>query len=381
MAKIAIYVQHLLGAGHLVRAMSLAEALSVTGHNVLLLSGGFPIERKVTDYEIFQLPPTKAVEGNYRNLVDKNYDPIDDSWREKRASVLLGTIQRFSPQLVITETFPFGRKYFRFELEPLIDWIKDQNSVRLLASIRDILQRRSHKKNRIAVKTIHEYYDGILVHADETLFSLDASFELCHEIEHKLLYTGYIHEPPQAIHSSKESIDGYNEIIVSGGSGDVSSNLIETTLKAIPLSKAKFHTWRLLTGRSNNNTFHSTKSNIIIEPNRTDYLALLSRCSLSVSQAGYNTSMDILSSHAKSLMIPFVGDGETEQNDRAIALQQAGRLIQLAESELTPKNLATAIDKALYMTPKHIEVNVNGAANSAKIITDNLKTWKTDIHV
>jgi len=42
------------------------------------------------------------------------------------------------------------------------------------------------------VETIKQYYDAVLVHADEVLFKLDASFPLSYEIEDKLIYTGEI---------------------------------------------------------------------------------------------------------------------------------------------------------------------------------------------
>ncbi|MCP4983973.1 MAG: glycosyl transferase, partial [Gammaproteobacteria bacterium] len=132
--RVAIYVQHLLGAGHLVRAMSLAESLSRSGHQVLLLSGGFPIERAVDGYQYFQLPPTRAIEGSFSRLVDKYGKAVDESWRKSRRLMLMAEVARFEPDLVITETFPFGRRQFRFELEPLINWVKKQPSVRLMAS-------------------------------------------------------------------------------------------------------------------------------------------------------------------------------------------------------------------------------------------------------
>ncbi len=377
--RVAIYVQHLLGAGHLVRAMSLAESLSHSGLQVLLLSGGFPIDRAVEGYQYFQLPPTRAIEGDFNRLVDEYGKTIDESWRKNRGAMLMAEVAKFEPDLVITETYPFGRRQFRFELEPLISWVKKQPSVRLMASIRDVLQRRNDAKNRLTVEIIEHYYDGVLVHADESLFQLDASFPLSHEIEDKLIYTGYIHQPANIQTASLQKGEGYcdgqDEIIVSGGSGTVSARLIETARLARPLSSAKSRVWRLLTGRDLSRAAESPEAGLIIEPNRPDFFSLLSRCALSVSQAGYNTTLDVLASGARSLMIPFSGDGETEQNDRAQALENAGRVIRVTESDLTPESFAQAIDRALEMEPAKIKVNLNGAANSALLITQKLEEW------
>ena len=399
--KIAIYVQHLLGAGHLVRAMSLAEALSEHGYRVLLLSGGFPIERSVEGYGYFQLPPTRAIDGDFTRLVDERDKAIDEAWRNSRAAMLIDELTKFEPDLVITEAFPFGRRQFRFELEPLINWVREQASVYLMASIRDVLQRRSDAKNRLSVETIEQYYDAVLVHADNALFDLNASFPLSHEIEHKLIYTGYIHQSankytplstkkgplvdaPGLIHPTigspfsgveASTHDGYDEIIVSGGSGTVSTRLIEVARQARPLSAARERVWRLLTGRDQSRVVSRPQTGLILEPNRADFYTLLSRCALSISQAGYNTTLDVLASGARSVMVPFSGQGETEQYDRAQALERAGRLIMLPEPELTPQNLAHAVDRALEMQVKQFEVDLHGARNSARLISQKLEEW------
>ena len=369
--RIAIYVQHLLGAGHLVRAMTLAEALSDKGHNVLLLAGGFPIERTVGNYEYCQLPPTRAIEGDFSRLVDEHGQPLSDHWRHSRADFLMNRVQLFAPHMIITETFPFGRRQFRFELEPLLKWVEEQASVQLVSSIRDVLQRRSVDRDQATVELVRRYYDAVLVHGDERLFRLDASFALADEIADLLIYTGYIHQPGGQADVgglNGKPLAGENEVIVSGGSGSVSSELLEVAKRARPLSRARTLTWRLLTGRDGSSQPNQDEPGLIIEPNRPDFIELLGRCALSISQAGYNTSLDVLVSGAPAVMVPFAGDGETEQTDRARALERAGRVVQLPESALTPERLASCVDRAMNMKPASLGIDINGAANSAEIL-------------
>ena len=374
--KVAIHVQHLLGAGHLVRAMSLAEALARHGCEVLLLSGGFPIERPVAGYRLVQLPPARAQGQDFTRLFDVNGIPVDDAWRQHRAEQLLQQVRAFRPQLLITETFPFGRRQFRFELDPLIEWARQQSSLFLLASVRDVLQRRSEKRNRQTVETLKQYYDAVLVHADETLFRLDASFPLSHEIADQLLYTGYIYQGADALNvrerrrhaRADRSGDGWGEIIVSGGSGTVSARLLETAQRARSLGNARNRVWRLLTGRDRSGPPVQPREGLVLEPNRPDFYSLLCRCELSISQAGYNTTLDVLASGARSVMVPFSGDGETEQSDRARALESAGRVLTVAESELAPRKLAYAVNRALEREPVALALNIDGADRSARII-------------
>lgn len=376
--KIALYVQHIMGAGHLVRGMSLAEALSAEGHQVLLISGGFPIDRPVKAYEYFQLPPTQAIENNFIKLVDEYDQPISDAWREKRCEILLNRLATFKPDLVITETFPFGRRIFHFELEPLMYWVHAQPNMYLMASIRDVLQRRTEDKNRFTVDVVQKYYDGVLVHADERLFKLDASFMHTDKIADKLYYTGYIHDAVDAPADDGSGI-GRDEIIVSGGSGKVSAQLMAVAPLARPLSAARSRVWRMLTGRNRSLAPHSPEPGLIIEPNRDDFYALLGRCALSVSLAGYNTTLDVLASGARSVMVPFVGSHETEQSDRAVALERAGRIIQVPETELSPRTLAQAIDRALEMPMVQLDVNMHGARTSARIVSEKLAQWQAGV--
>lgn len=366
--RVVIVVQHLLGAGHLIRAMLLAEALAKSNCHVILFSGGFPIDRAVNGYEFFQLPSTQAKDTDFTNLVDEQGQRITDDWRQRRADILLSSIRNFKPDIVITETFPFGRRQFRFELEPLIQWVQKQKKVRLIASIRDILQRRTNKRNQQTVETLKQYYDAVLVHGDEQLFNLQASFDLTKHIQHLLHYTGYI-QPSRLVKNTHQTTLLTNEIIVAGGTGTVSRPLLKTANVTSTLFKQSKYSWRLLTGLPLQSLNISPNNNVVIEKNRPDYYTLLSNCALSISQAGYNTSLDILSSGVRSLMVPFSGDGETEQTDRAQALAQAGRVVCLSESNLSPNTLTDAVKKALALPFKKLNIQTDGAANSAVYVT------------
>ena len=70
MAKIRalIWVQHLLGIGHLQRAAALARALTEREFDVLLVSGGMPLQGLDLGVARFeQLPPLRATDANSNN--------------------------------------------------------------------------------------------------------------------------------------------------------------------------------------------------------------------------------------------------------------------------------------------------------------------------
>ena len=59
--KVFFYVQHLLGIGHLRRAVTLAQALEAAGFEVTLASGGKPVEGlPMQGFRLSQLPPAQS---------------------------------------------------------------------------------------------------------------------------------------------------------------------------------------------------------------------------------------------------------------------------------------------------------------------------------
>lgn len=115
---------------------------------------------------------------------------------------------------------------------------------------------------------------------------------------------------------------------------------------------------------------------IIIERNRPDFSELVKRARLSISQAGYNTITDILNSSTAAVVIPYAEADEIEQTMRAQKLHCHGRLVMLPQSELSAENLAAAIEQADRQNHS-LEVNLNGAANSAGMISQWLQTALT----
>nr|WP_242521718.1 glycosyltransferase [Motiliproteus sp. SC1-56] len=106
----------------------------------------------------------------------------------------------------------------------------------------------------------------------------------------------------------------------------------------------------------------------MVEPARSDFSERLARCRLSISQAGYNTVMDLLRAGCPALLVPFEGNGETEQRMRSERLQLAAGYPLLAEAELDGASLARAVEQALSHGPGEVAIDTDGAAQSARIL-------------
>jgi predicted glycosyltransferase len=147
--------------------------------------------------------------------------------------------------------------------------------------------------------------------------------------------------------------------------------LFETTLSAARLLPRR--AFRLLIGRGVaeadfNKLRQSAPDNARIERARPDFPALLAACKLSISQAGYNTVLDLLQAGRPALLVPFDAGNETEQGLRASALERVG-LAQVVKLDEGPRALAAAIEAALARgVPPAATVDLNGAEGTIAAI-------------
>lgn len=369
-----IYVQHLLGIGHLRRISFLAMAMAKHGFVVHLVSGGMPVPDLLTDnVTIHQLPPVRATNGLFNELVDDKDQPISSDWKDRRCKALLTLLIAIKPDVLITETFPFGRRMMRFELLPLLELAKQQSKPPIIiSSIRDILQPKTKpQRNQEILDLINQFYNKVMVHGDSSVATLETTFPMAKQISKKISYTGYIVDPNRP--TEAESASKKSAVLVSGGGGAASLALLQTAIKARPLSKLKNQLWHILVGHNiNQATFDSLRQNadsgLIIERNRNDFYALLKDCEVSVSQAGYNTVMDILNTQAPAVVVPYSDAGELEQTIRAKLLQNKNRVTCIEEQQLNPKTLALAIDQTASKPRVESHYEMDGANRSAQLI-------------
>ncbi|HWK43726.1 MAG TPA: glycosyltransferase [Stellaceae bacterium] len=383
--RVLIHCQHLLGTGHLVRAALIAKALSAGGAEVTVLSGGMPVAGlDIGAARLAQLPPVRSLDDSFQVLVDGDDRPIDDTLRAARRDRVLGELAATRPDALLIETYPFGRRAFRFELEPLLAaaWATSDRRPAILCSIRDILVAKT-KPERIdeIVAIARSRFDHILVHADPTIIRLEASFPAAGSLKDKLAYTGFVADDrPIGVAA------WHGEVIVSAGGGAVGEPLLRAALAARPLCRLAAAPWRLLTGRNLpqpvfDELLRAAPPGVSIERHRADFPSHLAGARLSISQAGYNTVLDILRARVPAVLIPFSVGAETEQPLRAALLAQRGLAEVVPEATLDGPSLAAAIDGMVARFPGMTErtpdragiegigpVDLDGARRSAAII-------------
>ena len=379
--RVLFHVQHLLGIGHDRRAALIARGLAEAGVAVTVLRGGHPVPGigYGPAVEVVQLPPARAADGTFKTLLDADDRPIDEDWRVRRRAMVLESFERVRPDALLVESFPFGRRAFRFELLPLLEAAKAAGAV-TACSVRDILVTKA-KPERLeeTVSIVERLFDHVLVHGDPDLIPFGATFPAAARIAGRIRYTGYVAAPQGADSGSADEIrgDGTDEVIVSVGGGAVGLPLLRSALAArASTGTALDAPWRLLAGPDvPEETFRvlaaEAPPGIVVERARPDFPALLRRCRLSVSQAGYNTVLDVLQAGCRAVLVPFAAGNETEQATRARLLEERGRLAVVEEATLTPQSLAEGMAKALALPPPPVlPVRLDGAATTARLLRD-----------
>ncbi len=367
--RVFIAVTHLLGAGHLTRAVALGRAFARHGCEVVLVSGGIPTSlADTTGVTVRQLPPVQADGVNFKSLLDGTGRSLTVDYLAQRETMLSDLYHAANPDILITELFPFGRRILKNEFLRLVTEARASSSSPLvLASVRDILATPSTSEKIDETHAIlSSFYDAVLVHSDPNFIGLDASWPHLEEISDIVLYTGYIDE-----NGGQPEERSRSGIVVSGGSSLASLPLYRAALRAARL--APHLQWRILTGRGVPDSDYTSlmtgrPDNAVVERARPDFRTLLAGAELSVSQAGYNTVIDLLAAAPRALFVPFEAEGETEQMLRATTLARHGFGYVLTERELSPDTLLDHVEQQLRMPlPARAAANLDGADYSASL--------------
>ena len=372
MSRVFFYVQHLLGIGHLRRAAALARALRAGGFDVLLVSGGAPIEGLVLNGVRFhQLPPLRAADESLRDLARLDGAPVDEAFQRQRIEALLGLLRAETPEVVITEQFPFGRTRLRFELVPLLEAARALPKRPLIAcSVRDVVRRAGPERVAETVRLL-DCFDTVLIHGDPHLVPFERSFAGWARIKGRAFYTGYVSERDLA--QGMQGAEGKDEVVVSVGGGAVGAPLLKAAIAARPKTALADRTWRLLLGenlRAQDRVQLARDEGIVIEPARADFTTLLGNATLSISQAGYNTTIETLCCADRAVFVPFATERETEQADRAQALAERGMVAVVPPGMLSAESLADAVARALAgpSLKSFVACDVDGGARTAALL-------------
>lgn len=383
---VLFYCQHSLGMGHLVRSMALAAGLTER-FRVVYLNGG-PLPEGISlpsGIEVIDLPPLGLdLEGH---LVSRDLAHTVEGAREIRKKIILETHHSLRPQIVLIELFPFGRKKFADELLPLLGEAVAAGASRplVICSLRDILvgQRSDQQKHdERAVAIANRYFDAVLVHSDPAFTRLDESFQACSKLATPIHYTGYV--TPERNEVNKSDALRQRRITVSAGGGLVGYPLLQTAIEAHALVEDEELGMRVIAGPflpeeswQSLRALAQGRKNLQLLRRVPDLYEEMRAASASVSQCGYNTSLDILQSGVPALVVPFSEGLEDEQMKRARLLERLGAVRVLDSRQMNAHSLAGEMRALSGFRPKASDIDLRGVENSARILEQLLQARRS----
>ncbi len=370
------YCQHSLGLGHLVRSLTLAGGLAGDFRVVLLNGGRLPRGTVIpAGVELVCLPPLGMgtdgvlVSGDRRRSVERTL--------ALRSELIMGVHARVRPDVVLVELFPFGRRKFRGEVIALLQAARAAGAA-TACSLRDILmssRRDQPRHDEWSCGLANDLLDAILVHSDPRFARLEESFRPQTPLRVPVHYTGFV-APDAPARPLPARAQGAHRIVVSAGGGRYGGQLLGTAVAAHQLRLAgqgvalralagpflAADAWRALRAMA------ARSRGVEVRRTVPDLAAELATAAASVSQCGYNTTLDIMRSRVPALVVPFAQGREDEQTRRAARLAELGAVRVLPEPRLDPVTLAAELDELLDFRPADAGLDLAGTAASARIL-------------
>ena len=378
--SLLLWCQHSVGMGHLVRSLTLAGALA-RAYDVVLLSGGtVPDELSAPPgVRVVPLPPI-GHEQDY-TLVSRDPGVSVEEAQARRVTRILDELHAVRPDVLMIELYPFGRRKFAFELLPLLEAATALPERPLVVcSVRDILvasRRDQARHDEGAAQVANRFLDAVLVHADDRFARLEESFSPVTPLAVPVLYTGFVRRAAGGGPGQAE--DRLPRVLVSAGGGLVGDPLFSVAAEAAPAVLAAHGlTTTVVTG-----PFLPDDARAALDAARArtpeclevvrfvdDLAGEIARSAVSVSQCGYNTTMDLLGAGTPAVVVPYAEGREDEQTRRATRLAALGAVDVLATDALRPASLVDAVGRAVtggrVAAP---DLRLDGAERTVELVT------------
>ena len=362
--------------GHLVRSLALAANLS-EHFRVMLLNGGRMPKGLVVPVgvQVINLPPLGIDETDQLVSHDKRISV--ERALDRRKKMIRTCFDNLRPAVVVLELFPFGRKKFAVELRPLLETAHaDDRRSFIVCSLRDIFgSERSiqQKYDDRAAMLANQFLDLVLVHSDPSFAHFDESFHPTVPLKVPVIHTGFVvprPTPGDVVPRSRK------RILVSTGGGSVGEPLLRTAIEALRyLEDDPEIEMKLIAGPFlPDDAWNALRAIARGKPQLSVVRCVNNLCdelrgaAVSISQAGYNTCLDVLRAGPPALLVPFVRGTDYEQQKRALRLQRLGAAQVMDQETLNPARLAVTIRELMNRTMAKPQLDLDGGKRSTQII-------------
>ena len=325
--------------------------------------------------QVINLPPLGIDETN--QLVSHDRRISVERALDRRKKMIRTCFDNLRPAVVMLELFPFGRKKFAIELRPLLEAAHSvEHRSFIVCSLKDIFGSRTviqRKYDDRAAMLANQFFDLVLVHSDPSFAHFDESFHPAVPLKVPVIHTGFVVPRPALANGVDVS---RKRILVSAGGGIAGEPLLRTAIDALryfaddPQIEMKVVAGPFLPDDAWNSLRTLARGNPQLSVVRRvgSLYDELRGAAVSISQAGYNTCLDVVRAGVPALLVPFTRGNEDEQQKRALRLQRLGAAQVLDQENLNPARLAAAVLELMNREMARPQLDLDGAKRSTQII-------------
>jgi predicted glycosyltransferase/nucleoside-diphosphate-sugar epimerase len=356
--RLILYGHDTYGLGHLRRNLTIAAGLTrnFPDLSILLLTGSPAAQH-------FDLPPNV----DYVKLpavikvADEDYHARTLRMRaaeiaRMRTALLRESILSFAPDVVLIDHAPLGMKG---ELRPALEELRlSSPHTRIALGMRDIVDDAERVRANWAQQSIYpaleRLYDAILVYGVAHVTDVVTSYGIPPHVADKIRYCGYLprERTSQAPVVARTALAAPDErlVLVTAGGGDDGYPLLRAYLEGLETrAAAERMASVLVTGpfmpiaqRGELEALAARHDRVRVMAFSDDMFGLMQAADLVVCMGGYNTMCEVLSSGARTLVVPRATP-RLEQTIRAAAFAELGLVAMLHPDQLTPERLARTV--------------------------------------
>lgn len=360
-SRFIIYSQDGLGLGHMRRTSAIAGRVlhRLPGACVLTLSDSqlgqfFPIS---ASHDYLKLPSiVKTGPGDWRPArLPLAFQTI----QAMRQEIICSATMRFRPDIFLVDHMPHGTMG---ELLPTLRALKAAKAqTKVVLGLRDILdapqvvEERWHTEGAYAA--VEEFYDLVLIYGMRELFDMAEHYGFSPLIRARARYCGYVCPAPadRRRQPVRAGLNGHGDaqlIVVMAGGGADAYPMMRATLDALPLLRQQHLYCLVITGPfMPADLQHDLQARAATLPAQVltavdDTYSYLEEADLVIAMAGYNTTVEILQSGKRAILVPRRGPS-AEQRMRAKLFAAKGWVAMLDPDELHPDRFAALITTTL----------------------------------
>jgi predicted glycosyltransferase len=376
--RIFCHAQHLSGVGHFVRMRAIARGLR-PAHDVVLVHGGRPMPggEVAGDPETVALPQLFRMAGRLSAAAGPASAP---GVLAERARMLAEAVERFRPDVVLIEHYPFSKWELEPEMRALIGAARSASpGVRIVCSLRDIVRKTRYEDAALTayearvLGLLEGRFDAILVHGDPAFTTFEQHFGRVADLPVPVHYTGFVVEAPGPRPSPAPP---WPYAVLSCGGGAGNGEFLVASVQAFRgLSETgKLGAMRLVvfpapfadTRQAETLRAAAREAPVELRAFSPEFAGWLAGAELSVSRAGYNTAWQIVRAGTRGVLVP--DPAMSDQEPRAERIAELGLATVVAGRPLRADAIAAAIEEALARRPARSRLDLGGVAGTRAIV-------------